>query len=76
MSEKDKSGRISFQDEAGANVILYLHFAYYVGAIVVKDGKARVEFVGMSSSSLCNEPGLMGLMLQQAFQFRFVIFSA
>ena len=57
MSEKDNSGRISFQVEAGASVILYQHSAFNVGGRVVKDGKARVEFVGMSSSSLCKEPG-------------------
>ena len=41
--------------------------------VVGKDGKARVELIGMSSRSLCNKPVLMGPALHQAFVFRFII---
>ena len=66
-SENDIIDRISFQTETGLRVIISLHEALYDGDVVVKDGKALVQFVGMSACSLRNKPGLMWLELHQAF---------
>ena len=57
---------ISFQAETGSGLRILQHEALYDGDVGVKDGKARVEFVGMSWSSLCKKPDLVWPKLHQA----------
>ena len=69
-SEDANSSRISFQAETGSSIIIQLHLLLQDVNISVKDWKARIQFVGMCSSSLCKDLNLMWPILYRALWLR------
>ena len=66
LSSQDSTSRISFQAETGSSFRIRIDLALHYGCVIVQDWKVRVEFVGMSSTSLCKKLGQMWPSLYQA----------
>ena len=58
-SEHDNSGRISDLADNCSSVVIQMQKPFRKDDVLVKDEKVRVQFVGISSRSLCNKPGLI-----------------